>query len=143
MRISIKVICSIILLLGSCSSSVSQSLLEAPYECIPFAISLDKYPIHFRDYKGSVGVLYRLNNNGEMTNCIITSLNIINEKERISFSVPNNIFVKGDIIYPDSIIHLVKELTVKVERPCIKRTSCINKQHEYIIPMYFKICQER
>ena len=110
MRISIKVICSIILLLSSCISSASQNLLEAPYECLPFTISLDTYPIHFHDYRGSVGVLYKVNNNGEMTNCIITSLNVINEKERISFSVPNNTIFKEDILYPDNIVQLVKEL---------------------------------
>lgn len=142
MRISIKVICSFILLFNSCSSSVSQNLLEAPYECLPFAISLNTYPIHLRDYRGGVRVLYKLNNNGEMTNCIITSLNVINKKERISFFVPTNIIFEEDIIYPNSIVHLVKELKVMVERPCIKRTSCINNQQEYIIPMYFKICQE-
>lgn len=129
------------MLLSVCGNSVSQILQEAPLECSPFNISLNSYPIHFHNYKGSVGVLYRLNNNGELTNCLITSLTIMNEKERINYSA-STIRVDEDMIYPDSIIQYVNELTEIINNPCIKRTNCISTQREYIIPMYFKICQE-
>ena len=142
MRFSSNTICSIILLLSSCNYSISQNLIEAPCECSPFAISLNTYPIHFRNYKGSVGVLYRLNNNGEISNCLITSLNIINEKERINYSASTIHIFEEDLVYPDSIIQYLNELTVKVQNPKIERTTCINNQREYIISMYFKICQE-